>query len=212
PRRAASRAAAQLERSRRRRRPEASRRRLRFARVDAEGVERLIARHAALAFFLAAAGCARSDAGDPEFGHWASVNGHRLYYEVRGDGPPIVLLHAGGDSIASTFGAQLAPFSAHHRVIALEQVGHGHTPDLHGPLTYAGMMKDTAALLEQLQIRSAGVVGLSDGAILALMLAARRPELVGSLVASGANVEPDGIVPEQIAYLKSRTGNGDDIG
>ncbi|HZP65784.1 MAG TPA: alpha/beta hydrolase, partial [Rudaea sp.] len=131
---------------------------------------------------------------------------------MRGDGPPIVLLHAGGDSIASTFGAQLAPFSAHHRVIALEQVGHGHTPDLHGPLTYAGMMKDTAALLEQLQIRSAGVVGLSDGAILALMLAARRPELVGSLVASGANVEPDGIVPEQIAYLKSRTGNGDDIG
>ncbi len=123
-----------------------------------------------------------------------------------------MLLHAGGASIEGTFGAQLAPFSAHHRVIALEQVGHGHTPDVPGPLTYAGMTTDTAAVLDELHVRNAGVVGLSDGGILALMLAARRPEIVGRVVASGANVDPSGLVPAEIEHLKAQAGNGDDIG
>ncbi len=184
---------------------------MRFARVDAEGLQRLIARVAALVLLLATASCSRSATGESEFAHWATVNGHRLYYEVRGDGPPIVLLHAGGGNIVQTFAAQLAPFSAHHRVIALEQMGQGHTPEVRGPLTYALMMQDTAALLDQLKVRNAGVVGLSDGAILALMLAVRRPDLVARVVASGANVEPSGLTPEEIEETRSHTGNTDSM-
>lgn len=185
---------------------------MRVARVDAEGLERLILRVTALALLLATAGCSRSAAGDPGFGRWATVNGHRLYYEVRGEGPPIVLLHAGGGTISETFGAQLAPFSAHHRVIAPEQIGHGHTPNVSGPLTYTRMADDTAQLLQQLKVSNAGVVGLSDGAILALMLAARHPELVRRVVASGANIDPAGLIPGELEETRKQTGNSDSIG
>lgn len=182
---------------------------MRIARLDAESVERLIARFAASALLLAIAGCARSAGAS---GHWATVNGHRLYYEIRGDGPPVVLLHAGGDDIQRTFAAQLGPFSARHRVIALEQVGHGHTPDVRGPLTYTGMLQDTVAVLRQLKVANADIIGLSDGGILALMLAARHPELVRRVVASGANIDPSGLVPAAIERVRSMVGDSDPFG
>ncbi len=132
-------------------------------------------------------------------GHWAEVNGHRLYYERYGSGRPLVLLHGGGETIRSSFSEQLALFSKHHEVIAPEQVGQGHTPDISGPLTYTAMMEDTAALLKQLHIADADVVGWSDGGNLALMLAVRHPELVRRLVVSGANMAPDGMAVDEIA-------------
>src|SRR6185369_12743635 len=135
-------------------------------------------------------------------GHWATVNNHRLYYETMGTGRPLVLLHGGGNTIHGSFDKQIAEFSKTHTIIAPEQIGHGHTPDIDGPLTYAAMAEDTAALLEQLKVRDADVVGWSDGGNIALILAVRHPDLVRRVVVSGANISPEGLPAADRAHMK----------
>src|SRR5450631_436969 len=134
--------------------------------------------------------------------HWAAIHGHRMYYAVRGSGPTLVLLHGGGDSGEHSFERQIDVFSQHHRIIAPDQVGQGHTPDVSGPLSYTSMAQDTATLLKSLKLGRADVVGFSDGGILALMLAIRHPELVHRLVISGVNVSPEGLTAEQLRGLR----------
>jgi len=129
-------------------------------------------------------------------GHYVTVGGHRLYYEIRGHGRPVVLLHGGGSDIQDSFGLQLDFLALHHQVVAIEQRGHGHSPDTPEPLTYAGMVEDTAAVLQQLRISNADIVGFSDGAITALILGLRHPELVRRIVASGANLDPHGLTEQ----------------
>ncbi|MGO9425691.1 MAG: alpha/beta fold hydrolase [Steroidobacteraceae bacterium] len=135
--------------------------------------------------------------------HWAPIRGHRIYYTVRGNGPTLVLLHGGGDSGEHSFVRQLDVFSEHHHIVAPDQVGQGHTPDVPGPLSYTAMMEDTATLLELLKLKHVDIVGFSDGGILALMLAVRHPELVGRLVISGVNIAPEGLNPENLEELRA---------
>lgn len=135
-------------------------------------------------------------------GHWATVNGHRIYYERAGSGRPVVMLHGGGNTIHGSFSNQLEEFAKSHEVIAPEQIGQGHTPDVDGPLTYGAMADDTAALLTQLHVRDADIVGWSDGGNIALILAVRHPELVRRLVVSGANFAPGGLPPKDLADMR----------
>ncbi len=153
------------------------------------------------AFTVAAKFTAAKSTPGNTYGHWAIVNGHPLYFEIRGTGAPLVLLHGGGDTIASSFSRQLDTFAMSREVIAPEQVGQGHTPDVAAPLTYADMMEDTVSLLKQLGVSNADVIGWSDGGIIALMLAARHPELVRRVVVSGANISPDGLEDSEIAAI-----------
>jgi pimeloyl-ACP methyl ester carboxylesterase len=134
--------------------------------------------------------------------HWAAIHGHRMYYAVRGSGPVLVLLHGGGDSGEHSFERQLDVFLQHHRIIAPDQVGQGHTPDVAGALSYTSMAQDTATLLTSLKLKRVDVVGFSDGGILALILAIRHPELVRRLVISGVNVSPEGLSAEQLRELR----------
>jgi pimeloyl-ACP methyl ester carboxylesterase len=135
--------------------------------------------------------------------HWTEVHGHRIYYAVRGNGTALLLLHGGGDSGAHSFVHQLDLFSVRHHIVAPDQVGQGRTPDVPGPLSYTGMMDDTAALLQLLKLKHVDVVGFSDGGILALMLAVRHPELVRRLVISGVNIAPEGLNPEDLEELRA---------
>ena len=157
------------------------------------------------AFFAigAAAIVALTAARADDAGHWAVVNGHRLYYEIHGTGSPVLLLHGGGNSVSGSWARQIVDFSPTHEVIAPEQVGNGHTPDVAGPFSYAQMTEDTAALLRQLNLKRVDAVGWSDGAIIALMLAVRYPELVRRVVATGANVDPNGLLPNDLASLRA---------
>ena len=134
--------------------------------------------------------------------HWAVIHGHRMYYAVRGNGPTLVLLHGGGDSGEHSFEHQLDVFLQHHRIIAPDQVGQGHTPDVSGPLSYSSMAQDTATLLQSLKLERVDVVGFSDGGILALMLAVRHPELVRRLVISGVNISPEGLTADELQGLR----------
>jgi pimeloyl-ACP methyl ester carboxylesterase len=135
--------------------------------------------------------------------HWTAVHGHKIYYAMQGSGSTLVLLHGGGDSGEHSFARQLDVFSERHRIVAPDQVGQGRTPDVTGPLTYTGMMEDTAALLQRLNLHNVDVVGFSDGGILALMLAVRHPELVRRLVISGVNIAPEGLNADDLDELRA---------
>ncbi len=138
-------------------------------------------------------------------GHYAPVNGLNIYYEVHGAGHPTVLLHGNLDTIDSAFGALLPPLAKERQIIAIEQQGHGHTADLARPLTYEQMVEDTAALLQQIGIRDADLIGIGMGGVIALGLASRHPTLVRKLVVATAAYDRDGYYPEVIDDWKHLT-------
>jgi pimeloyl-ACP methyl ester carboxylesterase len=162
---------------------------------------------AIVAFFALGLACAHADAvrdaAQPTRWNRANINGHKIYYAVRGSGPTLVFLHGGGDSGEHSFARQLDVFSEHHQIVAPDQVGQGRTPEVPGELSYTSMMEDTASLLRMLKLRHVDVVGFSDGGILALMLAVRHPELVHRLVISGVNIAPEGLRPEDLEELRA---------
>jgi pimeloyl-ACP methyl ester carboxylesterase len=97
-----------------------------------------------------------------------SVNGLDTYFEIHGDDRPLVLLHGAISTIGSSFGKLLPSMALTHRVVAIEQQAHGHTPDINRPLTYGQMADDTVALLRELGVESADFFGYSMGAGIAL--------------------------------------------
>jgi pimeloyl-ACP methyl ester carboxylesterase len=137
-------------------------------------------------------------------GAYAMVNGRRMYYEQHGQGRTILLLHGGVGTIRSSFEHQLPFLAKDHRVLAVEQIGHGHTPDAPIPFSYAQMAEDTAALLRSLKVQSADVIGWSDGGILGLLLARRHPDLVRRVVVSGVNTRLI-MTPEKVKEIREAT-------
>lgn len=114
--------------------------------------------------------------------HRVEIGPLPMYYEEYGAGRPLVLLHGGGSTVQTTFGALIPALAQHHRVIAPEQQAHGHTPDIDRPLTFEQMADDTAALLERLGAHDVDVIAFSNGGVVALQLAIRHPALVHRLV------------------------------
>lgn len=124
----------------------------------------------------------------------------KLYYEVYGEGPPLLLIHGNGGSIWS-MKHQIEHFRQQYRVIAMDSRDHGQSADAPGPLTFEAMADDLAALLDHLHATPALVLGWSDGGIEALLLALRHPTKVARIAAMAANLRPDGVVPELLAEL-----------
>lgn len=123
------------------------------------------------------------------------VGGAEIYYEIHGDGPPLVLLH-GGVNPSETFGAPLAAMARTHKVIAIHLRGHGFSTDADGPWSAEGMADDVAAVLRQLGIGKARFMGYSLGAAISVQVAIRHPELVEKLVAVSVAFRADGEYPE----------------
>jgi pimeloyl-ACP methyl ester carboxylesterase len=126
---------------------------------------------------------------------YAPVNGLNLYYEIHGSGKPLVLLHGGGSTFGSSFGRILPELSKTHRVIGIELQAHGHTRDIDRPLSFGQDADDVAALLDQLAIEKADVLGFSNGGTTALQIAIRHPRLVNKLVLAAATYRRDGMQP-----------------
>src|SRR5262245_28562802 len=115
-------------------------------------------------------------------GRYAAVNELKLYYEIHGRGRPLVLIHGGGSTIESTFGRILPDLAKTHQVIAVELQAHGHTLDIDRPLSFEQDADDVAALLKQLKVEKADIMGFSNGGTTALQIGIRHPELVNKLV------------------------------
>jgi pimeloyl-ACP methyl ester carboxylesterase len=118
---------------------------------------------------------------------YAPVNGIQLYYEVRGSGRPLVLLHGGVVTIDLTFGPLLEPLAAVRQVIAVELQGHGHTAIGDRPMTIDGLAGDVVALLDHLGIAEADIFGFSLGGLVATAMALQAPERVGRLIIASAD-------------------------
>jgi pimeloyl-ACP methyl ester carboxylesterase len=124
---------------------------------------------------------------------YVDAGGVQTWYAEEGQGQPLLLLH-GALTDASEFGAT-APALAHRfRVIMPERRGHGHTPDRPGPINYDLMAQDTIAFAEILGLGRAHLVGHSDGANVALLVALARPDLVDRLVLISGNFHHDGLL------------------
>ncbi len=135
------------------------------------------------------------NAQNKQTGHYAPVNGLKLYYEIHGSGSPLVLLHGGGSTILSTFGHILPELAKNHQVIAIESQSHGHTLDIDRPYSFEQDADDVAALLTQLHIEKTAIMGFSNGGTTALQIAIRHPQLVTKLVLASACYRRDGMQP-----------------
>ena len=121
----------------------------------------------------------------------AKVNGISMYYELQGDGYPLVLVGGLGTDITD-YRRIVARLSQRHRMLTFDNRGVGRTdkPDI--PYTIELMAEDTAGLLGALGIARADVIGVSMGGRIALALALQHPDMVRSLVlaSTSARVVP----------------------
>src|SRR2546426_6829402 len=131
-------------------------------------------------------------------GHHADVNGIRLYYEIDGAGPPLILLHGGLGAI-EMFGPNLPALAKDHRVIAVDLQGHGRTADIDRPLRTDLMAEDIAALIKHLKLDRPDIMGYSLGGGVALLTAIRHPELVGRLVVISTPFRRNAFYPDILA-------------
>ena len=118
-------------------------------------------------------------------------HGIRLYYEIMGDGPPLIMLHGNGET-HHIFDEAVHDLREHFTVYAVDTRGHGQS----SPATeyhYDDMAEDIYRFITQLGIERPMLYGFSDGGIVGLLLAIRHPGLLSQLVASGANTEPSGV-------------------
>jgi len=129
-------------------------------------------------------------------GKYYNIRGIKMYCEVYGHGKPLLMIHGNGGSISS-FRNNIGYFASKYQVIALDSRSQGKSIDPADSLSFEMMADDEAALLDEMHIDSAYVLGWSDGGINALLLAMRHPEKVIKLAATGANLWPDStaIVP-----------------
>lgn len=142
--------------------------------------------------------CATSSAqAHSSHGAYAPVHGLTMYYEVHGPGSgrPLVLLHGGGSTIDTSFGRLIPLLARTRRIIAVEQQAHGHTADIDRPLSFEQMADDTAALLQQLNVQDADVLGFSNGGVVAMQIALRHRQLVHTLILASTYYKRDGCYP-----------------
>jgi pimeloyl-ACP methyl ester carboxylesterase len=137
-------------------------------------------------------------------GKRVAVHGMQMYYEVSGQGDPLIVLHGAYMNIPS-MGAIIPKLAETHRVYALEFQGHGRTPDIDRPITYPNLADDVAAFMDAVGLRKADVFGYSMGAATGLQLAIRHPAKVNKLVSASGGYDAGGWQPEFTAFIPQMT-------
>lgn len=137
-------------------------------------------------------------------GQTVSINGMEMYYEVSGEGDPLVVLHGAYMNIP-TMGEIIPRLAETHKVYALEFQGHGRTTDIDRPITYPNLAGDVAAFMDAVGIEKADVFGYSMGAAAGLRLAIDHPEKVDQLVAASVAYDTSGWQPAFVEMIPSMT-------
>jgi pimeloyl-ACP methyl ester carboxylesterase len=130
----------------------------------------------------------------------ATIGETQLGYEERGQGEPLVLLH-GAYGTSDMFGPNLDLLAESHRVIAVDLHSHGRSPASDGELRLESMADDIAALIRQLGLQQAAVLGFSLGGAVALRTAIQHPDAVSRLVLVSTPFKRHGWYPETVAGL-----------
>jgi pimeloyl-ACP methyl ester carboxylesterase len=138
---------------------------------------------------------------DDAMAQYAEVDGVSMWYDDRGNGDPLVLLH-GGLTDTRDFTGNLAALAGRFRLLLPERRGHGHTADVEGPLTVEVMARDTIAFLDEVVGEPARLAGYSAGAAVALRVAVDRPDLVDRLVLISGAFDRDGMILQPTADME----------
>jgi pimeloyl-ACP methyl ester carboxylesterase len=132
---------------------------------------------------------------------YTQLNGLAMYYEIHGEGEPLILLHGGLLSTA-VFDHLVPLFSERRQVISVDLQAHGRTADIDRPISYEAMADDMAALMTHLQIEKADLLGYSLGAGVALQTTVRHPEMVRKLIVISTVFKRTGWFPEIRAQME----------
>jgi pimeloyl-ACP methyl ester carboxylesterase len=133
-------------------------------------------------------------------GDRVEVNGMQMYYEVSGEGDPLIVLHGAYMNI-ETMGEIIPRLAETHRVYALEFQGHGRTTDIDRPITYPNLASDVAAFMDAVGIEKADVFGYSMGAAAGLRFAIDYPEKVDQLVTASVGYDLSGWQPAFVEMI-----------
>jgi len=132
----------------------------------------------------------------PSTSGYAPVNGIKIYYEVYGEGKPIVLLHGAFYTIGLNWSQLIPELSKTRKVIAIEMQGHGHTPISDRKLSFPTLAGDVAGVMDYLKVDSADIAGYSMGGAVAYEFAILNPHRVNHLVIISATYKSGGWLPE----------------
>ena len=155
-------------------------------------------------------------------GYTATIHGAQLYYEIHGDGPPLVLLHGFGQT-GRTWHPYLETLREQFRVIIPDLRGHGRSTNPSEVFTHRQAAQDVFELLDRLGVQSFRAMGISTGGMTLIHMATQQPDRVHAIVLIGATtyfpeqaraimrrVSPDSLTPEEWASNRARHVHGDD--
>jgi pimeloyl-ACP methyl ester carboxylesterase len=123
---------------------------------------------------------------------YSEVNGLKMYYEIYGQGKPLVLIHGGGSTIQSNFEKVIPLFAKNRKVIAVELQAHGRTSDRNADSSFEQDADDVSTLLKNLNIDKADFFGFSNGGTTTLQIAIRHPEMVNKIILGSALAKRNG--------------------
>lgn len=168
-----------------------------------------VATLAAAAFVVTSGPAAQGDGKTGGHGHYADVNGLRMYYEVHGKDrskPPLVLIHGAFSATPTSWSELIKPLARTRKVISIEQQGHGRTGDVvDRPLRIPTMAQDTVDLLAKIGVRKADFYGYSMGAGIALDIGVTHPAVVNRLVLQSVAINNGGYHPGHLEAMESIT-------
>lgn len=136
---------------------------------------------------------------------YSKVGGLDMYYEIYGQGAPLVLIHGGGSTIQTTYGNLIPHLSKHRQIIAMELQAHGRTGDRSGDLSFEQDADDVAALLHNVNITQADFFGYSNGGHTLIEMAVRHPALINKMIIASAFYKRSAVVPQFWAGFDSAT-------
>ena len=178
-----------------------------FAMIAAAVVVAALPQPAAAEALGASEQPAATSAGAAQSGH-VDVAGAAIHYQVHGDlsagRTPLLVLH-GAFMSADAMKPLIDPFAATRPVIAIDARGHGRSGGVDTPLSYDRMADDAAAVLGELGVERADVLGYSMGGSTAVALAVGHPDKVGKQVILSATSQLDGWYPEVLAGISKLT-------
>lgn len=131
----------------------------------------------------------------PSSSGYAPVNGIKVYYEIFGEGSPIVLLHGAFYTIDLNWSELIPELSKTRKVIALEMQGHGHSPFSDRKMSIATLASDVEGVMDYLKIDSADIVGYSMGGSVAYQFAVQSPKRLRKLVIISSTYKTSGWLP-----------------
>jgi pimeloyl-ACP methyl ester carboxylesterase len=118
--------------------------------------------------------------------NYTDINGLKMYYQIYGQGKPLILIHGGGSTIETSFGHIIPLLAKSRQVIGVELQAHGHTNDRSTPLSFQQDADDIVALLKYIDIHKADFLGFSNGGQTAIEIALRHPQMVNKLIIASA--------------------------